>query len=196
VEASFRLSLFVIQLTYLLCHLDWNLINVNGKRILKLSCFNCLIVEFTEPWRNFISKLWECCRRTCLSASANHLVRWKIRKLTQDAEWLRFFLLLCLCSRFSFASHEKTCHMIQWFTFSVKFHAELIKVNYFIRNKCESHDQFLIRCLLYSVGLSWHDNVYSRSPVKKRQCLLLHYCPARSLSHRGQLRHIWTLCLY
>jgi len=37
--------------------------------------------------------------------------------------------------------------------FSIKFRADLVKVNCFIHNKCESHDQFLIRCLFYSVGL-------------------------------------------
>jgi hypothetical protein len=166
VEASFRLSLFVIQLTYLLCHLDWNLINVNGKRILKPSCFNCLVVKFTEPWRKFFSELWECCRKTAPSASANHLVRWKIRKLLckRRSGWDCVHCYVCAAGSVSLPMRK--CHDIVIYL-SVKFHAELIKINYFIRNKCESHDPFLIRCLLYSVGLFWHDNIYSRSPVKK-----------------------------
>jgi hypothetical protein len=32
--------------------------------------------------------------------------------LVQDADWLRFCSLLCLCNRYSFASHEKICHLI------------------------------------------------------------------------------------
>ena len=165
-EASFKLSLFVIQLTYLVFRLDWNLISVNGKRILKLSSFNCLIIKFTEPWRKFISELWECCPRTCTSASANHLVRWKIRKpLCKTRSGWDFIhcYVYAACSvslpmrkYVTWYSDSLFCKISWW-----------VKLNYFIRNKCESHDPFLIRCLLYSVGLLWHDNIYSWSPVKK-----------------------------
>jgi len=99
-----------------------------------------------------------CCQRTCLSASANHLVKWKIRKQSFAREkWLRVCFLVFSCSTLSFDSqifiseHTSQCNL----RFSRSSLSNSLRCS--VHSQRDSHGPFLIR---YSFIPCGHERVY------------------------------------